>query len=314
MRILLDTSALETEGNGKQFWSGLTTALSSVAEQDELIILHRGPDTVVSETTANCRMLSVPNMDRSRPALEAVRLACLCRRLGADLFVGSFYTCPASDIPSLLFVYDMEPERFPTMFTGDDDLLIAKRMAIRSAHSFVVLSPPVAADLSAFYDIDSERICCIPYLDWPGCSGMENFARNLLISGKCAAGSPLSLSESERRTVFIQSLHQQALCWQAYEYAVHAICKLLDHGCFAEAVALTRTESENLTIQTSVFDDALHRSRLPAGLLEQLLTGRAREIVASGKNGDAAVLLDEINKHFPRNATARELAESLGSH
>jgi hypothetical protein len=312
MKILLDASALQVAGNGKLFWCELVMALSRVVSGDELIVLQRGGATVMPELASSCRVLSVPPADRLRPALEAERLACLCRRLEIDLFVGSYYTCPASDVASLLFVYDLEPELFPTMFNGDDDLLVAKRMAVCCAHSFVVLNHAVAADLSAFYDIDAGRISCIPYLDGPECSGMENFARNLLVSGKCTAGSPLSVSEIERRAKSHHCVNQQVSSWQAYEFASHTIYKLLDHQYFYQAATMSKGVSVELEASSGFFDEALHRNRLPAGLLEKILTDKVETLAAEGGKEAASGLLYELAREFPHNAAVKELLEKLG--
>lgn len=312
MKILLDASALQVAGNGKLFWCELVMALSRVVSGDELIVLQRGGDTAMPELAASCKVLSVPPVDRLRPALEAERLACLCRRLEIDLFVGSYYTCPASDVASLLFVYDLEPELFPTMFNGDDNLLVAKRMAVCCAHSFVVQNHAVAADLSAFYDIDAGRISCIPYLDGPECSGIENFARNLLVSGKCAAGSPLSAFAVEGRSRFMYGLQEQVLCWHAYEFASHTVGKLLEHHRFDLAVAWSRQEGIGLEERSGFFDEALHRNRLPAGLLEKILTDKVEALAAEGGKEAASGLLYELVREFPHNVAVKELLEKLG--
>jgi hypothetical protein len=160
LNILIDASIFQFshDSGNAQYWQFVVSKLPAAMPKDNFVVLWRSPQSFLGSHEPNVTVLAVPPADYNAVACECQRLTTLCNQLNIDVFLGSFYTAPSSSVPTLLVVYDMHPELFPTRCRGDDSIILAKKYAIKTTRRFVVFRPEDAENLFAFYDIRMARI------------------------------------------------------------------------------------------------------------------------------------------------------------
>lgn len=107
---------------------------------------------------------TIAKHDYGRCGADCLYLERICRDLGADLFVSTYYSTPA-ETPSFFFGYDMIPE-----ITGldlSDEGWQEKARAIRHAAGHAMISRSSARDLTRFFPEIAEESIALTYCGLP---------------------------------------------------------------------------------------------------------------------------------------------------
>ncbi|MBL0320628.1 MAG: hypothetical protein IPP74_15240 [Alphaproteobacteria bacterium] len=160
MNILIDASIFQFsyESDITKYWEIIISRLPVIMPTDTFFILWRSTQSFTGTIEQNVNILAAPPADYDAIGCDHQRLSGLCNHLDIDVFLGSLYTSPPPPVSSLLFVYDMNSELFPTQQRGDDPIVLAKKYSIKTSSRFVVFNHKDADNLSAFHDVGMERI------------------------------------------------------------------------------------------------------------------------------------------------------------
>jgi hypothetical protein len=107
MKILVDGSVFTELRRGKlvNFWTAVLTSLSTRQNSISVYLLNRELSSKFARL-ANVINLYAPQVEWERSALEDRRLALLCKELGVDVFVSTYYTSAGAQVRSLAVSYD----------------------------------------------------------------------------------------------------------------------------------------------------------------------------------------------------------------
>jgi hypothetical protein len=107
MKILVDGCVFTELRKGKlvNFWTAVLTSLSTPQNGIYVYFLNREWTSKVSHRLKVIN-LHAPKVEWERSALEDRRLALLCKELGVDVFVSSYYTSAGAQVRSLAVSYD----------------------------------------------------------------------------------------------------------------------------------------------------------------------------------------------------------------
>jgi glycosyltransferase involved in cell wall biosynthesis len=164
-RVVVDGIEFQNARTGiARVWESVLDEWSRTDFAAQLVVLDRGR----TPRHAGLRYREIPPYRFADPgaiADEPRLLQDLCDEEGADVFVSTYYTFPATT-PSVFLCHDMIPEKF-----GHDlgkPMWRLKHLGIRHAASFVCVSGATARDLKAFLDPQDARPVTIA---WNGVHG-----------------------------------------------------------------------------------------------------------------------------------------------
>jgi len=129
-------------------WTALLEEWAKSGFIDYVVFLDRGGDSM--PRAAGLRSVPMARHDYARTGAGSLEIEKVCRELGADLFLSTYYTAPTST-PSVFFGYDMIPE-----MTGADltqEVWREKRRAILHASAHLMISENSARDLETLYGL-----------------------------------------------------------------------------------------------------------------------------------------------------------------
>jgi len=327
VNILIDASIFQfaQDPDIAWYWEALISRLSAAMPDARFFVLWRSSAPCpASGERNNVTFLTVPAADYEAYACESKRLSALSKELAIDLFVGSLYTAPVSSIPTILFVYDMQPELFPTKFRGDDPLLVAKRSAIAVARRYVVFSRSVAENLAAFYDIRAGRVSVNP---WPMLSThagdvektWASHVQKLEMDMLLATGKPLTPEERSTACDADAALEVQVQYYHARDMAQLSV-EMLASGNHANALHGFETVDSLFRVIDARFFDRSHPLNSPSACripyfhyvkaLAFFMAGNFREaeleacaqLVENPSYTEAQALLDTIHLEKKQNS------------
>jgi len=107
MKILVDGCVFTELRKGKlvNFWTAVLASLSTRQNGISVYFLNREWTSKVSRRLKVINLYA-PEVEWKRSALEDRRLALLCRELGVDVFVSTYYTSAGAQVRSLAVSYD----------------------------------------------------------------------------------------------------------------------------------------------------------------------------------------------------------------
>jgi glycosyltransferase involved in cell wall biosynthesis len=144
-RIVVDGYFFQITQSGiARVWLNLLRVWSESGFADHIILLDRAG---TAPRIAGLHYIPVAAFDYEHVGSESIRLEEICRRVGADLFVSTYYTTPLTT-PSVFMGYDMIPEVFGLDF--EEPMWREKRRGIRHACAHIMISMNSAQDLERF--------------------------------------------------------------------------------------------------------------------------------------------------------------------
>lgn len=153
-RILVDGVYWQYLDSGiGRVWRSLLEAWVADGTADHVILLDRGG---TAPRIAGVHMFTIARHDYGRSGSDSLYLERICRDLGADLFVSTYYTTPTAT-PSLFFGHDMIPEACGLDLT--EACWEEKARAIHHAAAHLMVSRNSARDLARFFpEVAEERV------------------------------------------------------------------------------------------------------------------------------------------------------------
>jgi glycosyltransferase involved in cell wall biosynthesis len=113
-------------------------------------------DRCISPSIEGLERIEFPSYTWSYTAADSLLIDRICRDVGADVFISTYYTSPVS-VPSVLVIYDMIPEAlgFDLSSRGWQE----KQIAISYASYYACISENTRSDLLKFYpNIGRDRV------------------------------------------------------------------------------------------------------------------------------------------------------------
>jgi glycosyltransferase involved in cell wall biosynthesis len=129
-------------------WSALFDEWSKTGFIDHVVFLARPGDNRPNCPAVRC--VEIPAHAYDRTGEVSIELERVCRNLGIDLFVSTYYTSPIGT-PSFFFGYDMIPEMRGLDLTRE--MWREKRRAILHGAAHVMISENSARDLERIYQL-----------------------------------------------------------------------------------------------------------------------------------------------------------------
>ncbi|WP_198375816.1 glycosyltransferase family 4 protein [Neoroseomonas rubea] len=161
-RIVVDGVYWQDLNSGiGRVWQSMLTEWVKAGQSDHVVVLDRAG---TAPRIAGVHYRTIAARDPGRTAEDSVYLERICRELGADLCVSTYYSTPL-ETPSFFFGYDMIPER-----TGVDlraEAWQEKARAIRHAAGHAMISRSSARDLAALYPEVAEESVALAYCGLP---------------------------------------------------------------------------------------------------------------------------------------------------
>jgi glycosyltransferase involved in cell wall biosynthesis/SAM-dependent methyltransferase len=159
-RIIIDGVIFQLQAQRplgiSRIWKGLLPELINALPDHSIIMLQRSgyPSGI-----AGINELAIPPyygyMQTSGMDADDTMLSQVCKNLGADIFLSTYYTY-APGIKNMLLMYDMIPEVMG--FDLSQSEWVSKKRAIARANSFVAISHSTKNDLIKFYSVSPEKI------------------------------------------------------------------------------------------------------------------------------------------------------------
>jgi glycosyltransferase involved in cell wall biosynthesis len=145
-RILVDGVYWQyLKGGIGRVWQGLLESWVRQGVADHVILLDRAG---TAPRLPGVHVRTIAAHDYGRGAADSLYLERICRDLGADLFVSTYYTAPV-ETPSFFFGHDMIPEACGLDL--DEEVWQEKARAIRHAAAHLMVSRNSARDLARFF-------------------------------------------------------------------------------------------------------------------------------------------------------------------
>ncbi len=145
-RIVVDGVYWQDLNSGiGRVWRSLLEAWVADGTAGHVILLDRGG---TAPRIPGVHMRTIGRRDDGHSGADSLYLERICRDLGADLFVSTYYTTP-TDTPSLFFGHDMIPEACGLDLT--EECWQEKARAIRHATAHLMVSANSARDLARFF-------------------------------------------------------------------------------------------------------------------------------------------------------------------
>ncbi len=163
MRVALGVHA-GTLGGPRSYGLGLLRALATEFPEDRWIAVTDRPDAVADVPGVEVAALSIPARVL-RPAVEALLLPRLLRRLAPDLYHGTKHSVPARmGFPVIATIHDLAYEVLPETFGAAAGAYLRRetRWAVTRARRLVVPSASTARDLERLLGVERERIVVVP--------------------------------------------------------------------------------------------------------------------------------------------------------
>lgn len=139
-------------------WRGLLEAWVKDGIADHVVVLDRAG---TAPRIPGVHYRSIAAHDYGRTGADSLYLERICRELGADLFVSTYYSTPA-ETPSFFFGHDMIPE--VTGLDLTEEVWREKARAIRHAAGHGMVSRNSARDLARLFPdiVAEERVALLP--------------------------------------------------------------------------------------------------------------------------------------------------------
>lgn len=152
MKVVVDGIIFQIAFAGiARLWRSILPALAGYADVDVAVL-----DRCVSPSIEGLERIEFPSYTWSYTAADSFLIDRICRDVGADVFVSTYYTSPVS-VPSVLVIYDMIPEvlGFDLSPRGWQE----KQIAISHASYYACISDNTCSDLLKFYpSIGRDRV------------------------------------------------------------------------------------------------------------------------------------------------------------
>jgi len=152
MRVIVDGIFFQVAQTGiARVWRSVLSVLTKRAKL-EVILLDRGG----APQLADVRRFPFPAYTFTDTAADSEMLERICRHLGGDVFISSYYTTPLS-VPSVAMIYDMIPERLG--FELHHRAWREKELCIAHAQQHLCISANTRDDLLHFYpELNPDRV------------------------------------------------------------------------------------------------------------------------------------------------------------
>jgi glycosyltransferase involved in cell wall biosynthesis len=144
-----------------RIWQSMFEEWAKDGRADHLVILDRAG---TAPRIAGLHYRTIAAHDLGRGGADSLYLERICRDLGADLFVSTYYTMP-TETPSYFFGYDMIPEM--TGVNLSDEGWQEKARAIRHASGHAMISRSSARDLARLFPEIAEADVALAYCGLP---------------------------------------------------------------------------------------------------------------------------------------------------
>lgn len=151
MKVLVDGVFFQLASTGiARVWASILPKLTARPDV-EIVMLDRGNAPEIE----GIERIAFPSYTWNNTAADSLLVDTFARKIGADVFLSTYYTSPTS-IPSVLLVYDMIPEVLG--FDLSARAWKEKEAAISFAQYYVCISENTRADLLRIYpSIDAGR-------------------------------------------------------------------------------------------------------------------------------------------------------------
>ena len=163
-KIVFDDIFFSISNSGiARYWRSILTAISRenlLGEELEIIVLNRSDQL----TNLGFKCIDFPKYDFAHPTMDSYLLGQVCKNLGADLFVSSYYTT-AIGCRNLGIIYDLIPEKFG--FSEQSRGWLERSLNWHYSSSFMTISQSSKRDFLQEYGLcsDSEITICYPGID-----------------------------------------------------------------------------------------------------------------------------------------------------
>jgi glycosyltransferase involved in cell wall biosynthesis len=138
-------------------WQSMLEEWVGDGQAEHVVLLDRAG---TAPRIPGVHMRSIAAHDYARSGADSLYLEQVCRDLGADLFVSTYYSTPV-ETPSFFFGYDMIPEA--TGLDLAEEGWREKARAIRHAAGHAMISRSSARDLARFFpEVAEEEIAVVP--------------------------------------------------------------------------------------------------------------------------------------------------------
>lgn len=145
-RVVVDLVFFQIARTGiARVWEMLLREWVATGHGDRVTVIDRG-DT--APRTPGLRYHPLPRYDYAQTGQDAKLVQGVCDRVGAELFLSSYYTTPLTT-PSVFLAYDMIPEAYSA--TGDNPMWREKAYAVHHASAHAAISESTARDLVRFF-------------------------------------------------------------------------------------------------------------------------------------------------------------------
>ncbi|MBR0649735.1 glycosyltransferase family 4 protein [Roseomonas terrae] len=161
-RILIDGIYWQYLATGvARVWQSMFEEWVKDGTADHFILLDR---VGTAPRIPGVHTVTIAEHDYGRCGADSLYLERLCRDLGADLFVSTYYSAPTAT-PAFFFGYDMIPE--VTGVDLSDEGWQEKARSIRHASGHAMISHSSARDLTRFFPAIAEADIAIAYCGLP---------------------------------------------------------------------------------------------------------------------------------------------------
>src|SRR5262249_37297965 len=145
-RVVVDLVFFQIARTGiARVWEALLREWVAMGHGDRVTVLDRG-DT--APRIPGLKYHPLPRYDYTQTGQDAKLVEGVCDRVGAELFLSSYYTTPLTT-PSVFLAYDMIPEAYSA--TGDNPMWREKAYAVHHASAHAAISESTARDLVRFF-------------------------------------------------------------------------------------------------------------------------------------------------------------------
>lgn len=138
-------------------WQSLLEAWVRDGSAEHVILLDRAG---TAPRIPGIHVRTIAAHDYGRCGADSLYLERICRDLGADLFVSTYYSTP-TETPSLFFGHDMIPEAIGLDLS--EEVWQEKARAIRHASAHLMVSRHSARDLARFFPAVREEAVTVAY-------------------------------------------------------------------------------------------------------------------------------------------------------